>query len=563
MLGSLLAGVITVAARYTRLRSRNYMIGALLITLTIAADLLGLFTRLDLSHLNEFDVIFIEHHFSAVLGQAERLAAGHRLGELVIPRYGLLLQGVLAAVAHGGRPLTMGETIWVLQGLQLLYLSVAGIVLARHSRRNYLLCLFASLLIIPWYYFANNAVLYPNESAWRTLSMPLALLAISLTWRVRLFRSSLVLGLLSGCFLLLNVESGLAASGGLLAALAYRTRPLESGRQLKQLIRACLLFALGIAAAIQCFVLGWRLVFGYWLSAAVPRDIFQRMLFWSSSGFAGLYYPGDVMPLALLAWSIFTVVKWAVAPNARACRSQAVRLTASVICMLWLPYYANRPAFWNLSGFAILYAIPAIDAARICLVALRRNRLLTPAALAAFAVTAVITVPTVIDTVRFNAQNSSEFQVAKSVAGLLSGTDRTDTNKMELSGVVLSKALAEHLKAQTTILVASKSPVFLTLHSYLIPKVAGMSSRVPVGDLVAETLYRKDYDLLINYMRTSETQEIYVDPATNHDESYATPYFDFYRMVLRDLETDFHRDHLSQLWEVWTRTPAHVRSTPR
>jgi len=381
-------------SRYARRPVVNRVVGLSLLILVAIADLPGLFTRLDLSRLGDFDLIFVQHHFSVVLGQAERLAAGHRLVDLVTPRYGLLLHLLLAAYQRDVGPLTMGQIITALQCLQLLYLVLCVAVFARQSRGNYLVCTLASLLVIPWYHFFNNGLLYPNESAWRTLGFPLALLSIRMVESWPLARSSLVLGGLAGCLLLVNVESGIPATVGLVASLLYRTRFFSSDQRPRELVRMTP-FLLGICSAGLLFVVAWRLLLGYWPDPSVARDIIARIAFWSSSGFAGVIYRGHVMPLALLAWSIFILIYAALTASDRRSPAQSVRIGAAAISLVWLSYYANRPAFWNLSGFGFLYAIPAIDAARYLLVGLRRRRLVSFSALPALTLTALVTIPSV------------------------------------------------------------------------------------------------------------------------------------------------------------------------
>src|SRR5260370_41708562 len=82
---SLIVGVVgstaiaMLASRVQRGMQNRVIMGGVIV-LIVAATLPGAVTRIDLSRLSQFDLIFIEHHFSITLGQADRLAAGHRLG---------------------------------------------------------------------------------------------------------------------------------------------------------------------------------------------------------------------------------------------------------------------------------------------------------------------------------------------------------------------------------------------------------------------------------------------------------------------------------------------------
>lgn len=110
-------------------------------------------------------------------------------------------------------------------------------------------------------------------------------------------------------------------------------------------------------------------------------------------------------------------------------------------------------------------------------------------------------------------------------------------------------------KANALRQLPSEPVVFLTLHSYVIPKVAGVYSQIPIGDLVGENLDRADYEQFVNYLVKSPAKEIYVDPPSKR-----TPvgypvlyYFEFYEKLLSDLGSTYRRDRTMDGWEVWIR----------
>lgn len=541
--------VAACLATYTRQRLRNRISLIVLVVLVLAADVPGFFTRSDLSTLNRYDVIFIEHHFSVVLGQAERLAAGHRLGELVTPTYGLLLHAFLAAFQRNVRPLTVGQIILILQCLQLLYLVLCIVVFARLSRGNYLLCLIVSLLVIPWYHFFHNGLLYPNQSSWRTIAFPIALLAIQLIYRRSLASSSFMLGVVTGFLLLLNFESGIAAAAGLLGSLIYRTRFFAPEKRFRDLVQVAP-FVPGILVSCLFFAAGWRLVFGYWPDPSVAKEMVTRLAFWSSSGFAGLPYAGDVMPVVLLAGSIFILLHVALSGGARPHSTNTVRVAAAIISIVWLPYYANRPDFWNLSSFGFLYAVVAIDAGRRLMLGLRTRRFASFGTLSGLMITGLVTIPFIVDAIRYNLEYSPTSRTSWSAPGLA-----LPPGTAELSGIILRKDLAKQIEAKARALVRigrAEPLMFLTLHSYLIPKLSGLTPDLPIGDLVGESLKRSDYDQFLNYVKTSTAREIYVDPLEESDRG-TNYYFDFYTMLLHDLEAAYRFDRSVDGWEIWVR----------
>jgi hypothetical protein len=555
-LGSL---AIAVCAIWTRPAHRNRIALFGLILLVLAADVPGFFAKLDLSRLDNFQIILMEHHYSVVLGQAERLAAGQHLGELVTPRYGLLLHLSLAAWQQNIRPLSVGEVVWVLQAIQLVYLLCCLLVFARYSHRKYVLCIVGMLLVLPWYYFSNYALIDPNESAWRTLGFPIALLSVQLVHRRSSVSCSFILGVVSGFLLLLNLEAGIAATAGLCAYLIYRTHFFDADRRFRNLL-PMLLFLPGILTSVVCFELAWRLSLGYWLHPSIFKTMVTHLAFWSSSGFAGMAYPRDVMPAALLAGSMFILLRVAFARITTMSLDNAVRITAAATVLVWLPYYVNRPAFWNLSGFAVLFGLIAIDGFRWLVVGVRRRQWTSFATVSSLAVTGLVTIPFIKDAVRFNLQNSEGIQVNWRFS---SSARRQDPNSEEVSGVIVRQDIARAItqKANALQQLRSEPVVFLTLHSYLIPKVAGVYSQIPIGDLVGENLDRADYEQFVNYLLMSSAKEIYVDPpsketpvttGTRHFRSERY-YFEFYEKLLSDLSSTYRRDRTTGGWEVWIR----------
>jgi hypothetical protein len=152
---------------------------------------------------------------------------------------------------------------------------------------------------------------------------------------------------------------------------------------------------------------------------------------------------------------------------------------------------------------------------------------------------------------KFNLQNSANIQVNWRFGP---SARRQDPNSEEVSGMIVRQDFARAIteKANALRQLRSEPVVFLTLHSYLMPKVAGVYSQIPIGDLVGENLDRADYEQCANYLVKSPAKEIYVDPP-----SKGTPvtrcYFEFYEKLLSDLSSTFRRDRTTDGWEVWIR----------
>jgi hypothetical protein len=165
-------------------------------------------------------------------------------------------------------------------------------------------------------------------------------------------------------------------------------------------------------------------------------------------------------------------------------------------------------------------------------------------------ITGLVTIPFIVDAIRYNLECSPTSRTSWSAPGLA-----LPPGTAELSGIILRKDLAKQIEAKTRALVRigrDERSMFLTLHSYLIPKLSGLPPDLPIGDLVGESLKRSDYDRFLNYVKTSTAREIYVDPLEESDRG-TNYYFDFYTMLLHDLEAAYRFDRSVDGWEIWVR----------
>jgi hypothetical protein len=263
------------------------------------------------------------------------------------------------------------------------------------------------------------------------------------------------------------------------------------------------------------------------------------------------------MPLALLAWSIFILVRFATTARGGVSPADGVRIGAAGISLVWLSYYANRPAIENLSSFGILYAIPAADAARRLMLSVRRRRLLDVSTVSAFVLTAIVTVPSVGQFIRFNSQKAAAFRSAAGSLTWISPRLAQPAGTVEISGVILRDDAASELtmKSRSLAGISDGRPlIFLTPHSYMIPKLSGVYPQLPAGDLFGESSNRTDYDRLVNYIKTAGARSIYVDPSGRDAAVHGShPYFAFYAMLLRDIGTEYRANGSMDGWEIWIR----------
>ena len=131
------------------------------------------------------------------------------------------------------------------------------------------------------------------------------------------------------------------------------------------------------------------------------------------------------------------------------------------------------------------------------------------------------------------------------------------TNRIKEKG----NALAQEIKAKSQALARfhrGDPVIFLTLHTYLIPKVSGVCSQIPIGDLLGETMTKGEDDGVLDYIKASEASEIYVDPPPEDTKERVGNYqVKLFEKLLLDLKVAYRADRFVGGWNVWVRKNDH------
>ncbi len=518
----------------------------------------------DLSAMSRFNQLFSGHHYATrCSGQADRLAAGQVLFDEVKPHYGLLFQLVLAGCQRHLRPLSLGETIQVLSLVNGIYLTLCALLFRRLSRARWALVVLGLALLVPSYHFAHLSLLFPNQAAWRTLFFPLAL---GCAWwsagRGRAW-SGFTFGVVGGLALLWNLESGIAATAGLGACLLFSSGLLTGRARASDLV-PFLTFPFGLLLSFLMFLVAWRSVLGNWPHPRGFLELYLSVLTRAGAGFGGLRYGGAITPVGLFGWSAYVLVDKALASRPIRDSAGRVRVCAAGISLIWLGYYFNRPASWNLSSYGILLAVPTIDACRRIALAGTARRLLRPSGLAAWLFVAAVSLPGLYSAVALRHENTLTMCADPRIFGQArSGPDRT-----LLSGVMFDRHAAQSLEDKAAYLRRHANGLpspYIARDSYLIPKLSGVQTSLPFGDLLADSVTESNYlaNLSAVYRQKDDLLVERVEPTD--------PYYDgFYAQFLADLTPTFEPIGRQAGWEFWAKnhddvtkkTPAH-RGVPK
>src|SRR5262249_11095837 len=125
---------------------------------------------------------WIDWHYSVVLSQGDRLAAGRLLYVDNTPYYGILVPVTIALVQRSGTALTFGGLVRLVQAGQTLFLlafvaSAWVRIRGAQAGKRALAMLLLVLVVGPWTSTVGPALWYPNQSGLRFLTLPLAVLA--------------------------------------------------------------------------------------------------------------------------------------------------------------------------------------------------------------------------------------------------------------------------------------------------------------------------------------------------------------------------------------------------
>jgi hypothetical protein len=517
-------------------RPTNRIAGALTALLILAVTIPGWSNRLNLSYTAD-PPTWVEWHYSTVLGSADLLAAGFRLGRDVSIPYGLLPPVLIAAYQRAsGHVLAMGDYVLVIKFLQVALLAGCGVLYLKHARGRWAYALLGVALLGPWYHAAQLGLYYPNQTPWRMLCVPVVA-AVVMAMRGRPVEAAAApLGLVSGLALFLNLECGVAATAGIAAYLWQRRSP-RSG-----VLNVLLPASFGMIASFALVFLVHRVALGAWLTPGDLAAMAETVLLVAQWGLSGS--PFEVDPLAILMFGHALIVLFVVAWNRRHGPLSAFRAFVAATLVVWFAYYANRPMAWNLSGFHVLYAFLAIDLVRGLAANLSRRRVSGGAVLAVAAVGGILVPSTWLN-----------HASAKPWRGWPADVPAPAIPTTEVSGVLVEKEYGEELRKRAESLrrlAAGRPAVFLSSDAYLTLKLSAVHPALPFFDPLQATSTRAIYDRTLSAIAGSDVRNIYFDALGSRSDR-DSPIRGLFQMLRRDIAADYRRVGVDEGWEVWER----------
>nr|VFK70978.1 MAG: hypothetical protein BECKUNK1418H_GA0071006_10463 [Candidatus Kentron sp. UNK] len=504
----------------------------------------------------------LTRHYSAVIYPTlSSEQEGIRPLKDLLPSYGVLFPVLATMGQQLWGALSFGDFIHIIQLIQiaffLMMVAAHRVLLGGRS----LALVGVIFLILPWLGSFNLAVMLPNLSAWRFLGIAIVPLLLVSIRHFSMRRAAIILGFGSGIVLLINLETGLCLSAGMLAYLTARMNPFSWGRFARLLV----LFAVGFLALAGFCALFFRIGLGYWPPIPAAGTLFGPIIGFSS-GFGGLPFHWDPLAIVIFTHATFIVIRSAMTWRMRTLPFQAAfKLAIAIIILSWLAYYVNRPATVNLWTHTVLYLflIPGyVNLERLIhwkrQWKFRRWRA-TPIAAA---VLILILMPTALRT---------NLHAINRVSRGLSESLQTPTMGIEkVSDVWLAQDLARRLRekgAYVRAIAPSGEFLMFTPHAYMVSLLSGHVPTFPAGNFFFSITRREHMDGFIQGVLARAPKRLLFDadilyPDDSEEDrkkryAFNKRFLFEQQAVLRRLQNrlrnHYHATTVVSGWEIWER----------
>ncbi len=483
-----------------------------------------------------------EWHYSVTLAQADRLAAGLRLGSQVNLNYGLIHSLLLGALERHWGFLDFGEHFRLVQVSQVAFLVVAILGFYLWRPGNPLFVLFGALLIGPWVSTSHLAVNCPNQSGWRSFGLAAGVAILLVCRRQSLRRVAIALGA-GACFLLLyNPETGLCLSFGYGLFLLSRRKNLR----LTQIGGLALCAAMGAVIVLLAVLISYRTGLGAWppLSAAPLLGFISRF----GQGFGGLPLFFDPLAILIFVHSVLivssSVLKWRVRDLEF---DESVKLGIAATILIWAGYYVNRPYSWTLWTFQFLYLFLVGDFFELRFFRRLRHQGISTAVFDfRLASQTFLLVPMLLTTNYFI------------LIATLFPTESPEINTATISGISMNENSANLLQTQAKFLASTEASttLFFSRHSYSLSLLTQRFNPLPVQDVFGETLTNSDFESLAREIYRDSPRVILFDAPRDHskvggDSLISFFYMQFFDRLKTRLAERYYPGPTTSGWQVW------------
>jgi hypothetical protein len=533
----LLASLFFCAAAVMGLQHRAVALG--LAALALGAALLpGLASPHNLTFSSPATLAFIETHYSLTPGAGARLGAGFTPGADVKLWYGLLFPVIAAGLERLAGPMSMAFYLTSIQWLQVAFAALAVGAYRSWRPRDYWYLVISLVLLLPWLSTCSGGVYYPNHSGWRHLNFALAAWGVIVLRHAVPERRWLVLGAVVALSSLVNSVGGLVTAIAGVVMVAAR-EPLRVDR----LGRALAYVAGAFVAVFALFAVAGSFWAGTWV--VTPASTLRQTPV-GGGLIGGAPAESNAALWAALWMFVHASAVLAAAAVVRARRvvgpDGGVRVFIACLLVIWLAYFANRPANgWYLWSAMFLYTFLIPDLVTPLRKRSRRRGLTIPIPrLVAAALMCAFLTPVAREGIREAVEGTTQRLGHVSGGALWSGVwIRADAQQL----------LAEKLDG---IRAHGNSVAYFGANTFTLPQASGLYVPVAVQDPYAETMLKNDYDRLLRTLAELRPDVLLFEPEGS--PFYFSPnHAAFFKRFTKDATSGYARVSSTRAWDVWQR----------
>nr|VFK23344.1 MAG: hypothetical protein BECKMB1821G_GA0114241_100472 [Candidatus Kentron sp. MB] len=499
---------------------------------------------------------FFERHHAHVTYPTLLFAQeGMHAFEDFLPAYGVLTPTLAAIWQRLSGAFSFGDFLQFVQLTQVAFFLMMVAAYRIWVPDRPLMLVGMTLLMLPWLASFSVAVIAPNLSAWRFLGIAIVPLLLLSVRHFSFVRAAVAVGIGSGIALLINFETGLCLSAGMLVYLGVRMNPFSWGR----LGWLMALFVAGFFVATGFYVLLFRGGFGYWPSLIPVGDLFAPVMT-QSSGAPGLPFRLEPLPLVIFIHTAFVVIRSAMTWRMQTLPFRpAFKLAIAIIILSWFAYYVHLPTRENIWTLMVLYLffIPGyMDLGR-----LRRWRgCWKPGQWRVIPISVMVLILILTPmALRMNLK-----AVKKLWSDLSVSAEGSTIGLEKVSGIWLTREMGMRLKekgAYVRAMAPSGNFLMFTSHAYLISLLSDYVPRFPTYDFFFSIKRHKDLDWFTHEVLTRAPKRLLFDedilhphdPEWRRDERQVFKEQALLHRLQNRLKEHYHPIVVDSGWEIWAR----------
>jgi hypothetical protein len=498
-----------------------------------------------------------ELHLAVLTQPGSNIAGGQNLFKEIPFNYGLLMPSIMSVIDLRLGHLSVGDQVRFVQWCQALFALAAAAAYLCYRPRSYLGVLVALLLAAPYWSSSGLGIWHPNQTGFRSLTLPLGVLAMTLAGRPRVEVAAWGLGAVGAIALLINFETAVAVGCGFLVYLVLRTRSVPIAAILRMAAAAIAVF--GFYLIVYRVALG-RLPFGSDVSEILLT--FRRHV----EGNIGLrlftgaekenYY---LVPFALVMFThaIYVVVTAFQQLGVRPLpHLSALRAAIATVLLVWLSYYFNMPNWWQIWTHLFLYGFLLIEFfdLRLFAVGTALGKSVWPTLWQRpMRSRAARVVPIFLLAMMIPQTNQHLWKYTRELTEPF--WMRTDHEASLVSGLLVKRAFADALKEKATKLLALREAnpgqiKYLTYNSSFVPMMTGVFEPAPERNLWGHIPGDAAFDPMMSEILAKRSAIILID-APIGPLAVTGARKAFQDRVRRAVSRDYGLTETDAGWQIW------------